>query len=96
MATADKNDLEMLGRNNMTYPCSAANLFLPHVVGGKILPMYWYEGSMVHATVDDIDNLVAYSTSYQQAGTAVILTYSLVFMFAFLGMCMLLLCLCFE
>ncbi len=96
MTTADKNDLKTLGRNNMTYPCSAANLFSPHVVGGKILPMYWYERSTIHATVDEIDVLVAYSASYKQAGATVILTCSLIFMFAFLGMCMLLLCLCFE
>jgi hypothetical protein len=96
MATADKNDLKSLGRNNMTYPCSAANMFTPHVVGGKILPMYWYEGSTIHATVDDVDVLVAYSASYQSAGTTVVLTCSLVAMFAFLGVCMLLLCLCFE
>ena len=26
-----------------TYPCSASNIFTPEVVGGKIIPTYWFE-----------------------------------------------------
>ena len=96
MVAADKNDLKTLGRSNLAYPCSAANLLTPHVVGGKILPMYWYEGSTIHANAAEIDVLVAYATSYKQAGYSVILLCSFVFIAAFFGVCMLFLCLCFE
>ena len=64
----DKSDLTILGRNNFTYPCSAANLLTPHVVGGKILPMYWYEESTIHMTKDEIDLLASYAASYEQSG----------------------------
>lgn len=93
---ADKSDLTTLGRNDYTYPCSAANLFTPQVVGGKILPMYWYEESTTHATADEIDLLAAYAASYTQSGNNFILVYGLAFVAAFFGMSMLLLCLCFE
>lgn len=92
----DKNELEILGRNTMTYPCSAANLLTPHVVGGKILPMYWYEESTIHATADEVDLISAYAVSYKQSGTNFILTFSLAFCTTLLGFSMLLLCLCFE
>mmetsp|Transcript_19577 Transcript_19577/g.35437 ORF Transcript_19577/g.35437 Transcript_19577/m.35437 type:complete len:941 (+) Transcript_19577:340-3162(+) len=96
VVTADKNDLTTLGRSDFTYPCSAANLLTPHVVGGKILPMYWYEESTIHATADEIDVLAAYAASYNQSGINFILAFGLAFVAAFLGVSMLMLCLCFE
>jgi hypothetical protein len=90
MVAADKNDLKTLARSNLTYPCSVANLFTPYVVGGKILPMYWYKGSTIHANVVEIDVLVAYATSYKQAG------YTVILLAAFFGVCMLFFCLCFK
>ena len=38
-----KQLLDARGSNDFTYPCSAANVFTPKVVGGKIIPMHWYE-----------------------------------------------------
>lgn len=40
-----KSLLDAKKSNDFTYPCSAANVFTPKVVGGKITPMYWYEDS---------------------------------------------------
>lgn len=48
--------------SNMKYPCSAANLMTPNVVGGKIIPMYWYEdarqeiGDVEVNTITDLAN----------------------------------------
>jgi hypothetical protein len=58
--------------------------------------MYWYEGSTINTNVVKIDVLVAYATSYKQAGYSVILLCSFVFIAAFFGVCMLFLCVCFE
>jgi len=96
MATADKDSLTTLSRSNFTYPCSAANLLTPHAVGGKILPMYWYDESTIHATADEIDLLAAYASSYSQSGNNFILAFSLAYVTSYLGFSMLLLCLCFE
>jgi hypothetical protein len=38
------------GKNDFTYPCSAANVMTPKVVGGKITPMYWYEDARYEPT----------------------------------------------
>lgn len=96
MSATDKGDLTTLGRSNFTYPCSAANLLTPRVVGGKIIPMYWYEESTVHATTDEIDLLAAYAVSYSKSGKVFITIWGLAFVAIFFGMSMLLLCLCFE
>lgn len=96
MTVADQNDHTTLDRNNFTYPCSAANLLTPHVVGGKIIPMYWYEESTIHATTDEIDVLAAYAVSYSQSGKTFMTVWTLVFVCIFFGFSMLLLCLCFE
>lgn len=96
LATADRIDLGVLGRNNMTFPCSAANLLTPHVVGGKILPMYWYEESTIHATADEINFLAAYATSYRDAGLTFVTIISLSVITGLIGMSALLLCLFFE
>lgn len=96
LVTADKTDLGVLGRNNMTFPCSAANLLTPHVVGGKILPMYWYEETTIHATADEINFLATYATSYRDAGLSFITMISLAVVLSFFGVSSVLLCLCFE
>lgn len=96
MTAADQNDLATLDRNNFTYPCSAANLFTPNVVGGKIVPMYWYEESTIHATANEIDQLSAYAVAYSQSGKTFMTVWALVFVSIFIGFSMLLLCLCFE
>ena len=96
MSTADKNDLTTLGRTNFTYPCSAANLLTPDVVGGKLLPLYWYEESTIHGTGPEIDLLAAYADSYRKSGTSFILTFGLAYSAMTVGVSMILLCLCFE
>lgn len=40
-----KDVLDAKNFNDFTYPCSAANVMTPDVIGGKIIPMYWYEDS---------------------------------------------------
>ena len=94
--TADKDGLTTLSRSNYTYPCSAANLLTPHVVGGKILPMYWYDESTIHVTDDEIDLLAAHAASYSQSGKNFILAFSMAYVLSYLGFSMLFLCLCFE
>ncbi|KAL9180056.1 hypothetical protein ACHAXT_008026 [Thalassiosira profunda] len=94
--TADKNDLATLGRNDLTYPCSAANLLTPNVVGGKILPMYWYEESTIHATAEEVDVLAAYADSYMQSGDVFITMLTLSLIGITIGISMVFLCLCFE
>ena len=96
LAAADRNHLTTLGLNNFTYPCSAANLFTPSVVGGKILPNFWVEESTIHASKTEIDLLAAYAKSYSKSGNMFILTLGLVFISLFLGFSMLFICLFFE
>jgi len=96
LGATDRNDLTTLGLNNFTYPCSAANLLTPSIVGGKILPNFWVEESTIHASKTEIDLLAAYAKSYSKSGNTFILTVGLVFVSLFLGFSMLLLCLCFE
>ncbi|KAL7496093.1 hypothetical protein ACHAWT_004369 [Skeletonema menzelii] len=96
LAAADKSDLSTLGLDNFTYPCSAANLLTPSVVGGKILPQFWVEESTIHASKTEIDLLAAYAKSYNKSGNAFILMVCYVFLGLFLGFSMLLRCLCFE
>lgn len=97
LASADKNDLTTLNRNSFTYPCSAANLLTPNVVGGKIVPQYWYEESTIHSTTDEIDLLAKYASDYSKGGLNFLVVFSLAgFVGLFLGFSMLFLCLCFE
>lgn len=53
-----KTYLESQARDNFTFPCSAANVFTPNVVGGKILPVYWFSMSTT-ARPDDVDGLIS-------------------------------------
>lgn len=45
-------------QDNFTFPCSAANIFTPNVVGGKIIPVYWASSS-VTARPEDVDQLLS-------------------------------------
>lgn len=96
MTTLDKDDLTTLNRDSFTYPCSAANLLTPNVVGGKILPMYWYEESTIHATTEEIDLLASYADTYKGQQIKWIVMMGVVGLAVILGISMLLLCLCFE
>ena len=96
LSNADKEDLKILGYANFTYPCSAANLLTPHVVGGKILPNHWVEESTIHASKAEIDLLAAYARAYSKSGNTFILTLGLVFISMFTGISALFRCLCFE
>jgi len=50
--------LEAQRQDNFTFPCSAANVFTPNVVGGKIIPVYWASSS-VTARPEDVDQLLS-------------------------------------
>ena len=54
LSSAVKTKLESANKKNFTYPCSAANLMTPEVVGGKIIPMYWYEDARTEVEEADI------------------------------------------
>ena len=47
-----------------TYPCSAANVFTPDVIGGKIIPTFWYEDKSQPASDDDITELSRKANGY--------------------------------
>jgi hypothetical protein len=96
LSNTDKNDLVTMGRNDPTYPCSAANLLTPEVVGGKIVPMFWSEESTVHMKKDEIDKVAETAAQYRAEGDNFILIICLAYFLVFLGMSMFLLCLCFE
>jgi hypothetical protein len=52
-----KEFLEVQGQDEFTFPCSAANVFTPNVVGGKVLPVYWFSLSTT-ARPEDVDQLI--------------------------------------
>lgn len=47
-----------------TYPCSAANVFTPDVIGGKIIPTFWYEDKSQPASDDEITELSSKANGY--------------------------------
>ena len=47
-----------------TYPCSAANILSPHVIGGKIIPTYWYEEARNEVKISDVNELTALADEY--------------------------------
>ena len=53
-----KSYLESQAQDKFTFPCSAAKIFTPNVVGSKILPLYWFSMS---ATVrpENVDGLIS-------------------------------------
>lgn len=72
------------GRNNFTYPCSAANVLTPKVVAGKIIPTYWFDTSTA-ATLSDVDKLVAVGKLYRKFQAIFILTVMLGLITASIG-----------
>ena len=48
------------------YPCSAANVLTPHVVGGKILPLVWYEDKTVHVSDEEIIYFTTVADKYRK------------------------------
>lgn len=61
-----KSLLNTAGTNDFTYPCSAANVFTPNVVGGKITPMYWYEDSREEIGNTEVQGLTALAKEHYQ------------------------------
>ena len=56
---ATKKVLNDANKNNFTYPCSAANVMTPKVIGGKITPMYWYEDAREQISSEDLEDLTS-------------------------------------
>ena len=61
--SAVKTFLETNGQDEFTFPCSAANVFTPNVVAGKILPAYWFSANST-ARPQDVDKLMAAGKLY--------------------------------
>lgn len=96
LADTEKTDLRTLNRDAPSYPCSAANVFTPEVVGGKIVPMFWSQESTVHMKAEEIDRVATMANIYMAEGNNFILVITFAYFLAFLGFSMLILCLCFE
>lgn len=68
-----------------TYPCSAANIFSPKVVGGKVVPSYWVEDKQQRATALDVATLSVITEKYREVqhsygfmvNIAILLTWTL-------------------
>mmetsp|Transcript_51125 Transcript_51125/g.61534 ORF Transcript_51125/g.61534 Transcript_51125/m.61534 type:complete len:962 (+) Transcript_51125:125-3010(+) len=50
-----KDAYSKAGIDDFAYPCSTANVFSPHLVGGKIMPMHWHEKRMT-VSAETIDS----------------------------------------
>ena len=48
------------------YPCSAANVLTPNVVGGKILPFVWYEDKTLHSPDEEIIYFTSVADKYRK------------------------------
>ncbi len=85
------------GKNDFTYPCSAANVMTPKVVGGKITPMYWYEDARDEADDEKIEEITALGLKHFDNGNTFthVYTFSWILWFA-LGTSLLFRCLCFA
>ena len=53
-----------------TYPCSAANVFTPNVVGGKVIPTFWYEDKSQPASDDDISEMTTMANKFLKMQTS--------------------------
>lgn len=88
-----KSKLESANRKNFTYPCSAANLMTPEVVGGKIIPMYWYEDVRSEVKEEDIKEISDMAKEHYKMFDDFMWVFSLGwFMFTGLGMGLMLRC----
>mmetsp|Transcript_10984 Transcript_10984/g.20517 ORF Transcript_10984/g.20517 Transcript_10984/m.20517 type:complete len:963 (+) Transcript_10984:178-3066(+) len=71
--------------NQGSYPCSAANVFSPVVVGGKIIPTYWVDDKQQKASALDIATLSVITDKYREVqhgygfmvNIAILLTWTL-------------------
>lgn len=64
--TTKKALLASTGKNDFTYPCSAANVMSPKVVGGKILPMFWYEDERVEVDNAEVEEFTGLAKEYYE------------------------------
>lgn len=53
------------GKNDFTYPCSAANVMTPKVVGGKITPMFWYEDARSEVGAEEVEDFKALADEHK-------------------------------
>lgn len=61
-----KQLLDASGSNDFTYPCSAANVFTPKVVGGKIIPMHWHEDAREEVGKSKVEELSALAKEHYE------------------------------
>lgn len=47
-----QTNLSAVNRSDFSYACSAANVLTPKTIGGKIIPMYWYEEARTEVKKD--------------------------------------------
>lgn len=88
-----KKKLESANTKNFTYPCSAANIMSPKAVGGKIIPMYWYEDARNEVEEADIKVFSDMAKEYYVMFDDFMWVFTLgFFLFTALGMGLLLRC----
>lgn len=95
--TTKKNLLTASGKNDFTYPCSAANVLTPKVIGGKITPMYWYEDARDEADDEKIEEISTMAKKHYRNAYVFseVFTLSWILWYA-IGTALLCRCLCFA
>lgn len=92
-----KTVLDSSSKNDFTYPCSAANLMTPQVVGGKLIPMYWYEDSRQEVGINEVNKISDLANEHYAMFESFLWTWSLGWIiWITLGLSMLLRCFCFA
>jgi len=51
-------------QTSFSFPCSAANVFSPSVIGGKIMPFFWYEDVRKEVDSNDLEPLLDMSRGW--------------------------------
>jgi hypothetical protein len=92
-----KSLLMAANKTTFSFPCSAANIFSPHVIGGKIMPLYWYEDARKEVDNDDLEPLIEFSKAWYRNLTEFVWFFNIGYLLALcLGPFMLLKWLCFA
>jgi hypothetical protein len=92
-----KSLLVAANETSFSFPCSAANVFSPNVIGGKIMPLLWYEDARKEVDSSDLEPMLDMSRAWLRNLNEFIWFFNVGFILAtMLGPFMLLKWLCFA
>ena len=69
MNSSVKDKLTAAKQTDFNFSCSAANILSPRLIGGKIIPMYWYEDARTYVDKEDIDSITSLSKEWFNLAT---------------------------